>query len=81
MLSLGDPGKAWEENLSYDAVVIGGGVVGVATAYELVWLGVKTILIERQDVGRATDAGIISVGEYPNHPDPYYRFVALAELH
>ncbi|HAA76706.1 TPA: hypothetical protein DCE37_16470 [Candidatus Latescibacteria bacterium] len=67
--------------MSYDAVVIGGGVVGVATAYELVWLGVKTILIERQDVGRATDAGIISVGEYPNHPDPYYRFVALAELH
>lgn len=83
VLSLGDPGKAWEENLSYDAVVIGGGVVGVATAYELVRLGVKTILIDRQDVGRATDAGagIISAGEDPNHPDPYYRFVGLAELH
>ena len=40
-----------------EAVVIGGGVVGASIAYHLVSEGAKTILIDRHDVGRATDAG------------------------
>jgi D-amino-acid dehydrogenase len=42
---------------SYDAVVIGGGVVGASTAWHLVHAGVKTLLVDRRDGGRATDAG------------------------
>ena len=66
-----------------DAIVIGGGVVGIATAYQLVRQGASTLLIDRRDPGRATDAGagIISSGGDPNHHDPYYRFVGLAEHH
>ncbi|MDY6819655.1 MAG: FAD-dependent oxidoreductase [Halobacteriales archaeon] len=41
----------------YDAIVIGGGIVGAATAYHLVREGVETLLIDRADEGRATDAG------------------------
>ena len=43
--------------MTYDAIVIGGGVVGVSTAYHLVCDGAKTLLIDRRDAGRATDAG------------------------
>jgi D-amino-acid dehydrogenase len=43
--------------MRYDAVVVGGGLVGVATAYRLVREGAKTALIDRADRGRATDAG------------------------
>ncbi len=41
----------------YDAIVIGGGIVGASTAYHLVRAGTKTLLIDRMDAGRATDAG------------------------
>ena len=41
----------------YDAIVIGGGVVGTAAAYRLRQLGVNTLLIDSHDAGRATDAG------------------------
>ncbi len=41
----------------YDAIVVGGGVVGAATAYELGRGGARTLLIDRHDHGRATDAG------------------------
>ncbi|MFB6299775.1 MAG: NAD(P)/FAD-dependent oxidoreductase [Halobacteriales archaeon] len=41
----------------YDAIVIGGGIVGTATAYHLVRSGAQTLLIDREDEGRATDAG------------------------
>jgi glycine/D-amino acid oxidase-like deaminating enzyme len=41
----------------FDAAVIGGGLVGTATAYELGRAGLRTVLIDRGDVGRATDAG------------------------
>jgi glycine/D-amino acid oxidase-like deaminating enzyme len=40
-----------------DAVVIGGGLLGLATAYHLVRAGARTILVDRADPGRATDAG------------------------
>ena len=40
----------------YDAIVIGGGIAGISTAYNLVCQGAKTLLFDRRDVGRATDA-------------------------
>lgn len=41
----------------YDVVVVGGGLLGVATAYHLVRLGAKVLLVDRGHPGRATDAG------------------------
>lgn len=41
----------------YDAVVVGGGIVGASVAYHLVRSGVETLMIDRQDEGRATRAG------------------------
>jgi D-amino-acid dehydrogenase len=41
----------------YDAAVIGGGLLGTATAYHLVAAGARTLLVDRADTGRATDAG------------------------
>src|SRR5918996_4680610 len=64
----------------YDAIVIGGGVVGASTAWHLVRLGVKTLLVDRQHEGRATDAGagILSTAEALDDPDPFRRFAAHA---
>jgi D-amino-acid dehydrogenase len=42
---------------TFDAIVVGGGVVGAAAAYHLVGEGVRTLLVDRRDRGRATDAG------------------------
>lgn len=42
---------------TYDAIVVGGGLVGAATAYHLVCGGARTLLVDRADRGRATDAG------------------------
>jgi D-amino-acid dehydrogenase len=68
---------------SYDAVVIGGGVVGASTAYHLVRAGAKTLLVDRRDAGRATDAGagILSTATNVDDPDPIERFEALAAQH
>ena len=65
---------------SYDAVVIGGGVVGASAAYHLVRAGVKTLLVDRRDGGRATDAGagILSTATRVDDPDPIERFEARA---
>ena len=41
----------------FDAVVVGGGLLGAATAYHLVCAGARTLLVDRADIGRATDAG------------------------
>jgi glycine/D-amino acid oxidase-like deaminating enzyme len=41
----------------FDVVVVGGGIVGTATAFELGRAGARTLLVDRADVGRATDAG------------------------
>jgi D-amino-acid dehydrogenase len=41
----------------FDVAVIGGGLVGTACAYELAGRGAQTLLVDRADIGRATDAG------------------------
>ncbi len=41
----------------HEAIVVGGGIVGASTAYHLSRDGVDTLLVDRLDEGRATDAG------------------------
>jgi D-amino-acid dehydrogenase len=66
--------------MTYDAAVIGGGVVGASTAYHLVRAGVQTLLVDRRDGGRASDAGagILSTATRVDDPDPVERFEARA---
>jgi glycine/D-amino acid oxidase-like deaminating enzyme len=40
-----------------DVVVVGGGLVGAACAYELALDGHDVTMVDRHDAGRATDAG------------------------
>lgn len=40
-----------------DTIVVGGGIVGSSVAYHLARAGVGTLLVDRGDEGRATDAG------------------------
>ncbi|WP_224333426.1 NAD(P)/FAD-dependent oxidoreductase [Haloprofundus halobius] len=46
-----------ERDEAYEAIVVGGGIVGASTAYHLTREGVDTLLVDRRDEGRATDAG------------------------
>ncbi len=58
-------------NRTADCVVVGGGLVGVALAYELVSKGAEVVLLDRHDPGRATDAGAgILSPETNQDPDP-----------
>ena len=41
----------------YDVIVAGGGVVGATVAYLCARGGLRTLLLDRVDTGRATDAG------------------------
>jgi D-amino-acid dehydrogenase len=64
----------------YDAIVIGGGIVGMSTAYHLVGAGANTLLIDRADTGRATDAGagILSPETNSRDPDSWFNFAIAA---
>jgi len=64
----------------YDAIVVGGGIVGMSTAYHLLCAGAKTLLVDRGDRGRATDAGagIISPEMHGRGPDAWFRFAVAA---
>ncbi|RJT03312.1 FAD-binding oxidoreductase [Halococcus sp. IIIV-5B] len=63
----------------YEAVVVGGGIVGSATAYHLARNGVETLLVDRRDEGRATDAGagILSAAT-SSRGEPWFGFAAEA---
>ena len=64
----------------FDAAVIGGGLLGTATAYHLVSAGARTLLVDRGDTGRATDAGagILSPETNSRDSDAWFDFAAEA---
>jgi glycine/D-amino acid oxidase-like deaminating enzyme len=63
----------------YDAVIVGGGIVGAATAYELGRTGARTLLVDRSDPGRATGAGAgILSPETAKRDDPAWTELVLA---
>jgi D-amino-acid dehydrogenase len=64
----------------FDAAVIGGGLLGTATAYHLVSAGARTVLVDRADVGRATDAGagILSPETNSRDPEAWFRLAVEA---
>lgn len=64
---------------TYDAIVVGGGIVGAATAYHLVREGARTLLIDRHDAGRATDAGAgILAPEISKESDAWFNLAVAA---
>jgi D-amino-acid dehydrogenase len=67
----------------FDVVVIGGGLAGLSVAYELVGAGARTALIDRQDAGRATDAGagILSPETTKNEDDRWFELVLACGAH
>jgi D-amino-acid dehydrogenase len=67
----------------FDAVVVGGGLLGTATAYHLASAGARTLLVDRGDVGRATDAGagILSPETNSRDPESWFRFATDAVAH
>jgi glycine/D-amino acid oxidase-like deaminating enzyme len=56
--------------MAYEAIVIGGGIVGMSAAYHLASAGARTLLIDREDQGRATDAGAGILAPETNSRDP-----------
>ena len=62
----------------FDVVVVGGGLVGAALAYELVTAGARVALVDRHDPGRATDAGAgILSPETMSQADPIWFELAM----
>ena len=70
-------------NPSADVVVVGGGLVGAACAYELARDGHRVTLFDRHDVGRATDAGagILSPETYGGAVPAFLDLADLAGEH
>jgi len=66
--------------VTYDVIVVGGGIVGASAAYHLTRAGVKTLLIDRHDMGRATDAGagILAPEMNGRDPDAWFEFAVQA---
>jgi D-amino-acid dehydrogenase len=65
---------------SFEAIVVGGGLLGTSTAYHLVRSGARTLLIDRADPGRATDAGagILSPETNSRDGEAWFRLAAEA---
>jgi D-amino-acid dehydrogenase len=66
-----------------DVVVVGGGLVGAAVAYELSGEGLHTVLIDRHDPGRATDAGagILSPETIVTDNEAWFRLAMASAEH
>jgi D-amino-acid dehydrogenase len=66
-----------------DVVVVGGGLVGTACAYELALDGLRVVVVDRRDPGRATDAGagILSPETMGGLPEPFLDLADLAGAH
>jgi D-amino-acid dehydrogenase len=64
----------------FDAAVVGGGLMGTATAYHLARAGARTLLVDRADLGRATDAGagILSPETNSRDPEAWFRLAVEA---
>lgn len=64
----------------YDAIVVGGGIVGASAAYHLARSGSETLLVDREDEGRATDAGagILSPETSRHASETWYDFAVTA---
>lgn len=63
-------------NEPYEAVVVGGGIVGTSVAYHLVRNDVSTLLVDRYNDGRATDAGagiVAPATSSRNASDPWFE--------
>lgn len=61
----------------YEAVVVGGGIVGTSVAYHLARAGVETAVFDRRDEGRATDAGagiLAPTTSSRTGSDPWFAF-------
>src|SRR5438128_8139723 len=66
--------------MAFDAIVVGGGLLGTATAYHLVTAGARTLLLDRADTGRATDAGagILSPETNSRDSEAWFELAAAA---
>lgn len=66
-----------------DVIVIGGGIVGASTAFHLASDGVETLLVDREDTGRATDAGagIVSPPTTRHEGEAWYELSKAAGDH
>lgn len=64
-------------------VVVGGGIVGASAAFHLALRGTETVLVDRQDTGRATSAGagIIAPGTSMRDLPDFYRLAQPAVMY
>ena len=64
----------------WDLLVVGGGIVGAAAAYHGARAGARVLLVDRDDVGRATaaGAGIVSPDTDLHHSDAYHDLACRA---
>src|SRR5437868_6890573 len=66
-----------------DVLIIGGGVIGLTTAYTLARDGARVTLLDRQDFGRESSwagAGIISPGNPERAPTPFDKLRAISSV-
>ena len=69
--------------MSADVVVVGGGLVGSAAAYELACAGAEVVLVDASHPGRASDAGagIVSPETFHDPDEEWFAFATTAAAH